>query len=73
MAMIAGTYWVARGSKSGRTTPSASQSSFIAAMNLLRESADRLAVLRGAPDDLVVDVGDVAHVRDAKPAVPQVA
>jgi hypothetical protein len=29
------------------------------------ERVDRFAVLGGAPDDLVVDVGDVADVRRA--------
>jgi hypothetical protein len=30
-----------------------------------RSGHGRLAVVQGAPDDLVVDVGDVAHVGDA--------
>jgi hypothetical protein len=34
---------------------------------------DRLAVLARAPDDLVVDVGDIAHVGDAVPAGEQPA
>jgi hypothetical protein len=37
------------------------------------ERVDRLAILGGAPDDLVVDVGDVAHVREAVATVPQIA
>jgi hypothetical protein len=36
-------------------------------------AVDRLAVLRRALDDLVVDVGDVAHVGDAIAAHPQPA
>lgn len=41
------------------------------------QRADRLAVLDRAADDLVVDVGDVAHIRDpeadrAQPALHQV-
>ena len=43
-------------------TPSAAQSSCIAAMKRVGQRVDRLAVLARAADDLVVDVGDVAHV-----------
>ncbi len=35
--------------------------------HLVGEGADRDAALERAADDLVVDVGDVAHVGDAKP------
>ena len=44
--------------------PSAAASSSIARMKRVGQRLDRFAVLAGALDDLVVDVGDVANVGD---------
>ena len=59
---ICGTYSVARGSCVGRSMPSASASSCIASIMRSVSARIALAVLHRAADDLVVDVGDVAHV-----------
>ena len=50
---------------SGGTVPSAAKSRCIAAIISSVSCADRDAALERAPDDLVLDVGDVAHVGDA--------
>ena len=70
---ICGTYSVARGSWSGRSTPSASASSCIAAMKRSVSCWIVSPFSAGALDDLVVDVGDVAHIGHVVAARPQPA
>ena len=65
ISSICGTYSVARGSCVGGSMPSAVGILVQGGDHLLGERPDRDAALERALDDLVVDVGDVAHVGDA--------
>jgi hypothetical protein len=65
MSSICGTYSVARGSWVGGSTPSAAKSSCIAAIISSVSARMVMPALQRALDDLVVDVGDVAHVGHA--------
>ena len=49
----------------GGSASSAAMSSWKASVGARGQRVDRLAVLGGAVDDLVVDVGDVADIGDA--------
>ena len=54
-------------------TPSAAASASIAWMNRCRQHLDGLAVLLRAPDNFIVDVRYIAHIRDVETARPQPA
>ena len=60
---------MARGSTVGGRQPSAATSALKLRVGLLGQLADRDAALGGARVDLVVDVGDVAHIGDVVGAV----
>ena len=72
-ATISGMWSVARGRTSGTVIRSAAASARKRAVPAVGEVADRFARGGRAADDLVVDVGDVHHPGDPKPAVAQVA